>query len=713
MRNVDQAVRGGASLFFAAISTAASSAAWHPTALPGVRFALDQYEVRTSASPAARDASDRMNLLATMCYPNDFSPEERARVEEETGLLPPMLAPGAERYVRDLKTWVGEAGLGPNYWANPAHLTFSFPPSNTTWGGLYSYPTGPNVLPARLLTEFGSLERGREFLRQCFATYELACGITYDEVADDGAAMSNSETRSAFRGDIRVGGFDGACGSCLAWDAFPSGDGIVDEGGGDMCIRTDFYWDTDGSYYRNPENNYRYLRNTFTHEHGHGTGAIHVVPCNETKNMEPFISTAYDTLEIDDIRGLQRSYGDRYAGNHSKDDAHSFGNLNTIFTVGEGVYERWLSVNTATIANNTDEDWFRFTISETSDIYINVFPIGGNYVYGQQSDSCTGTTVNVNASSAGDLGLYFYNDTDVGYQYASLTGEPGESETLNIDNLPAGTWYFRVRNMQTPDSVDGYVQLYNLTVRVDNGRLPPIAKMGVNKRVSSTCHFIGDINSAAQEIFTGIDTYDWDTDGDGDYDVIDDPQTSFTYPSNGVYFPRLRVTDTNGTSSTDTISVTVTGAVTNLSNISPASGARGTTVPVVLNGTNLKHLVRTDITISGTGVTITGTAVPNLLGTQVTGLSFVISPTATLGFRSFQISNADGSDQANNLFTVTPAPCADLNGDGSVNFADITKVLENFGAFYIPGDGPGDANNDGFVNFTDITYVLQHWGENC
>jgi hypothetical protein len=48
-----------------------------------------------------------------------------------------------------------------------------------------------------------------------------------------------------------------------------------------------------------------------------------------------------------------------------------------------------------------------------------------------------------------------------------------------------------------------------------------------------------------------------------------------------------------------------------------------------------------------------------------------------------------------------------------VTFADITRVLQHFGSFYLPGNGPGDANEDGFVNFADITYVLQHWGESC
>lgn len=61
---------------------------------------------------------------------------------------------------------------------------------------------------------------------------------------------------------------------------------------------------------------------------------------------------------------------------------------------------------------------------------------------------------------------------------------------------------------------------------------------------------------------------------------------------------------------------------------------------------------------------------------------------------------------------VTPPPCSDANGDGVVNFADITAVLASFGA-QNPGGGQGDANGDGVVNFADITAVLSAWGMEC
>ncbi len=57
------------------------------------------------------------------------------------------------------------------------------------------------------------------------------------------------------------------------------------------------------------------------------------------------------------------------------------------------------------------------------------------------------------------------------------------------------------------------------------------------------------------------------------------------------------------------------------------------------------------------------------------------------------------------------APClGDANGDGPVNFGDITTVL---GQWLTDGSGGGDANRDGIVNFGDLTTVLSNWLSIC
>ncbi len=63
---------------------------------------------------------------------------------------------------------------------------------------------------------------------------------------------------------------------------------------------------------------------------------------------------------------------------------------------------------------------------------------------------------------------------------------------------------------------------------------------------------------------------------------------------------------------------------------------------------------------------------------------------------------------------IPPACPGDADGDGEVNFADITNVLANFGETYLPGTtGPGDADGNGTVEFADITNVLANFSLLC
>lgn len=64
---------------------------------------------------------------------------------------------------------------------------------------------------------------------------------------------------------------------------------------------------------------------------------------------------------------------------------------------------------------------------------------------------------------------------------------------------------------------------------------------------------------------------------------------------------------------------------------------------------------------------------------------------------------------------LAPPFCeGDANGDLLVDFDDITSMLANWNATYVPGSaGLGDADNDGDVDFDDIIAVLANWGADC
>jgi len=48
---------------------------------------------------------------------------------------------------------------------------------------------------------------------------------------------------------------------------------------------------------------------------------------------------------------------------------------------------------------------------------------------------------------------------------------------------------------------------------------------------------------------------------------------------------------------------------------------------------------------------------------------------------------------------------ADIDGDGSVNAADLSALLGNWG-----NSGAGDVDGDGFVNAADLSLLLSAWG---
>lgn len=632
-----------------------------------------------------------------LCWPDNLPPEAVERIMRENQFLPPGVfgPPDPDRFWIDNTVWTGDGNQGPSGQATRARLTYSFPADGTTWGLSNISATGPNVLNASFNTTFGAAnnDRGREHVRQGFAAWHKYVGLDYDEVADDNTAMTSSPTRVATRGDTRIGGRAFGTGSFLAYNGFPSPTGVFGAnggGGGDMCINTSFFRSTE---FNNTANLYRYFRNVIAHEHGHGTGNIHSVPCNNTKLMEPFISTAFDVVQVDDRRGGGRNYGDRFAGNNSAANAVNVGDLTT-----KSYIARFLSTNGSTGPNSTNQDWFRFSLSSAQTVTITVTPVsittgGGIYTAGQQSSSCSGATAAINGLQAGNLNVSLRDNAGTTNLFPAQgnTAATGVAETISAGSLSAGTYTVQVIDVGPNPAANQVVQLYDIEIRVTGTLADPWPIAGINKRVAANtnCWLMGDMNSQTNETGATLNnaSYDWDSDGDGTFDTLDQPQFFRTYPSNGVYPVTLRLTDSNGRSATDTINVTVFGATASLSTLAPGNGFSGSTVPVTINGANLKGLTSaSQVTVSGSGVTVIGTPVPNALGTQVTGLSFQIAPGAAATLRSVSVTNSDGSGTAsgnatlNSAFLVqtppTPPGPFDLSSpaDGAANVS-LTPTL--------------------------------------
>lgn len=130
-----------------------------------------------------------------------------------------------------------------------------------------------------------------------------------------------------------------------------------------------------------------------------------------------------------------------------------------------------------------------------------------------------------------------------------------------------------------------------------------------------------------------------------------------------------------------------------------------------------------DITNNGTtwvNVEVVGPSGPGTAGgwirKQINVADFV-PPTANVRLRFIASDTATASlvEAAVDELMIENIECApafcpgDADGNGTVNFADITAVLGNFGLA-----GPvGDADNNGSVNFADITAVLANFGVPC
>ncbi|HEX8878089.1 MAG TPA: PKD domain-containing protein [Phycisphaerales bacterium] len=663
---------------------------------------------------------------APMCFSNDTTPELWAKVLADYELRPPTLGaadPFEDRFTLDTFKWGPAGSSGGGFFSGTglrANLTYSFAPDNTAWGLSGTIlPQGFSDMEFALDLAFGDRELGKEYIRQAIANWRRYGGITYTEVADAGIPMDTNSTRRNNVGDIRFGGLFWGINGILAYNGFPTTLGVSSVfGGGDMCMNTAYF--NEGARFSNPDLDYRNFRNVIAHEHGHGLGFIHQIPCVGTKLMEPQAAVITDMVQLDDRRGVNRNYGDRYSGNHSLLNAV---NLGTLSSPARSLALRDISTNGFFDGgtNPTGTDYFKFTLSQSQQVTINVNPTGESYETGQQASQCTGTTTLYNSKLMGDLAFRLLDANGNALTTVNAAGV-GVLESLTT-TLGAGTYHVQVWDNNAANATGGsnpntIVQMYDLELIAGAGVFTePYANAGLAKRVraNTTAYFMGDINSAPTEnrVPTTISRYEWDLDGDGVFETgvltgASAPKPTFTYVSNGTYNVTLRVVDSNGNAGTDTLAVTVFGATTSLTG-SAQSSSRGRVVPFTLNGKNLKNLSNASmVTVSGSGVTVTGTPVRNVQGTQVTGLSYVIASNAALGGRTVSVSNADGSANAALLTVTAPACPGDLNLDGFVDDADFQVFVVAYDVLLCSDVAmapacPSDLDGDALVNDADFS----------
>ena len=376
-RHAAPAIRIGSSvLFIASIAAVMGSLPAPQATTVATATPAGTSEGRTMIGMDPMCIAEMPGVPLSLCFMPGTSAEE---VNQVTKSL-------VSQWAKDLaeRPLAGEGDGGAAYFAStrwvltgsstqgtPAILTWSMPadglsiPDAITGGA-----ASANNLNATFVTKFGSLEAGKSLLRQVYARWSELSGVSYVEVTDDNATWGASG--SSTRGDIRVVGRTFGSTSVLAYNYFPNN--------GDMVIVTS----NSGAW--TATNNQRYFRNILAHEHGHGLGFDHVCPANNSKLMEPFLTTAFDGPQNDDIRAAQRQYGDNYEPNDTIATASAVLNASGTTTI-----------TNLSIDDNSDVDYYKFNANVGATVTVQVSPQGpSSYLNGAQNSngSCSaGTSV--------------------------------------------------------------------------------------------------------------------------------------------------------------------------------------------------------------------------------------------------------------------------------------------------------------------------------
>jgi len=191
--------------------------------------------------------------------------------------------------------------------------------------------------------------------------------------------------------------------------------------------------------------------------------------------------------------------------------------------------------------------------------------------------------------------------------------------------------------------------------------------------------------------------YEWDIDGDGDYDSVG-VDVSHTWGDDYVGVIVLRVTDDGALSDTDTTMVTVQNVLPSADAGGPYRGGIDQAIQLSGSATDpgMDSIVfEWDLDGDGEYDDATGQGPTHI---------WSVSGVYTIYLRVTDDDGGIGADSA----PVTISLCGDCNGDGRLTVADATYLV----AFIYRGGptplGQGDVNLDGRMTVADATYIVAH-----
>lgn len=357
----------------------------------------------------------------------------------------------------------GTSGLG-----QPAELTWSIVPNGTAMPRGLGEPSSPSNLISFLDTiHHGGASPGGSDLTQrdwfslfdsSFERWDALSGIDFAyEPNDDGVSLS-SANRGILgqRGDHRLSGhsIDGQISpTFLAYNYFPNH--------ADMVIDTD-----EVNRWSDPEGNFIRFRNMIMHEVGHGLGLNHLESSNADFLMEPFLATQFDGPQLDDILGIHRLYGDvneSGAGNDDYFNATSLGRFwpgqsNRVGLDATDTVVEFTDVDFLSIDDDSDVDFFRFTLLAPAFVDFDLTPVGPSYLEGPQG----GLQNLLNTATMSDLSLTLWDrDGTSMLDFANDNGLGGEEQLQSVFLGQPGDYYLSVAGAQNA------AQFYELGIDVE------------------------------------------------------------------------------------------------------------------------------------------------------------------------------------------------------------------------------------------------------
>ncbi|MBN8597768.1 MAG: matrixin family metalloprotease [Planctomycetes bacterium] len=356
--------------------------------------------------------------------------------------------PFADRYNLNSR-WTGSQGA-------PRVITWSFVPDTVSITGApgISEPTSNSSLFATMDAGVARATWVAQF-QSCFDRWEALTGIDFQRITsggndwDDGASWTSSG--SAARGDMRIGmhPIDGGSG-ILAYCYFPqNGNMVLDK--------------NDSGSFLSASSTYRFLRNTVAHEMGHGIGLNHVCSSNSSQLMEPFLSTSFDGPRHDDVRGVQRHYGDINEPDNDAASAVSSGAIAPSATRTLGTIPGVAIPTSSTLSIDADGeiDYHSFSTSQILLATFTLTPVGALYDSSTQNEdgSCNSGN-NINSLGTANLAFDIRNSADALVTTVS-SAAVGVAETISGVLLsPPGTQLVKVYEVDAPTAS----QMYTLTI---------------------------------------------------------------------------------------------------------------------------------------------------------------------------------------------------------------------------------------------------------